>query len=677
MKIRLVKLTIKNFKGIKHLEVNAEKKNVLIEGKNGVGKSTVPDAINWLWYGKNIADSAKFSVNPVWTPDFVDNQRSSGTADKYGFDKNVHVMGDKIHNIETKVSATYDIDGQEVSLSRSIAEKWTKKRGSLEPEFSGYETSYECSDMKCQRSEKGEIREKDFLAYIESIMPEKTARMILNGTYLLSSTVSWQDRRKILASIAGIDADVINRLTVEKTLHKGLANEQKNIAEKKEIEITTLKNAISGSSADKKEELEKLIKLKQTEIDMIDKEIARISNNELTAEKRKEIIEIESELIKAERVNYIPDFDDKINAAKRERNSIVNQIEDLKIEIEQTEKSIEKKEQLNEELKSKNKALLAKSQELAAQLQEIKERAFKGVLICPFTKEQCSQTNALDNAEKLFNKNKAESEESAANDLEVFEKGRKKAVEDRKAFELTIEPLRARIIEKRANIAALEKTLVIANSKLETTIKEKSDYKPEQNPAAAPLKLKIEVLKAEIDSIEKNHAVIIVEYSAKKEAIRKEKAELETQLATIAMESKIKDMIDQAAKDQKEASRLYVEYMKAVENFDKQIVTVANEISSKINGMFSLVEFRMFETLVNGDIKECCIPTIAGVPYEDANTASKINAGIDIANRIGQSFDISAVSFVDNAESIEKILPSVHQSIVCKFSDKDLSINIF
>jgi hypothetical protein len=35
----------------------------------------------------------------------------------------------------------------------------------------------------------------------------------------------------------------------------------------------------------------------------------------------------------------------------------------------------------------------------------------------------------------------------------------------------------------------------------------------------------------------------------------------------------------------------------------------------------------MFETQINGGEAECCEALINGVPFSDANTASKINAG--------------------------------------------------
>ena len=45
---------------------------------------------------------------------------------------------------------------------------------------------------------------------------------------------------------------------------------------------------------------------------------------------------------------------------------------------------------------------------------------------------------------------------------------------------------------------------------------------------------------------------------------------------------------------------------------------------------------------------ECCDTLIKGVPFQDANNAAKINAGIDIINTLTDHYDITAPIFVDN-----------------------------
>ena len=50
--IKLTKLKLQNFKGIKALEIEL-KDQTIIEGKNGSGKTSVFDAYTFLLFGKN------------------------------------------------------------------------------------------------------------------------------------------------------------------------------------------------------------------------------------------------------------------------------------------------------------------------------------------------------------------------------------------------------------------------------------------------------------------------------------------------------------------------------------------------------------------------------------------------------------------------------------------------
>ena len=59
--IKLKKLILENFKGIKELKIDFS--NVTnIFGDNGVGKTTIFDAFTWLMFGKDSTDKKDFSI---------------------------------------------------------------------------------------------------------------------------------------------------------------------------------------------------------------------------------------------------------------------------------------------------------------------------------------------------------------------------------------------------------------------------------------------------------------------------------------------------------------------------------------------------------------------------------------------------------------------------------------
>jgi len=86
-------------------------------------------------------------------------------------------------------------------------------------------------------------------------------------------------------------------------------------------------------------------------------------------------------------------------------------------------------------------------------------------------------------------------------------------------------------------------------------------------------------------------------------------------------------------------------------------------VERKINGMFSIVKFKMFDTLINGGEVETCEAMVNGVPFSDLNNAMKINSGLDIINAICSFERITAPVFIDNAEAVNELLPTRSQMI--------------
>ena len=96
---------------------------------------------------------------------------------------------------------------------------------------------------------------------------------------------------------------------------------------------------------------------------------------------------------------------------------------------------------------------------------------------------------------------------------------------------------------------------------------------------------------------------------------------------------------------------------------------------SRVNSMFSLVRFRLYTYTNDGNPVETCIPLVDGVPYGTANTARRINAGLDIINALQKHFGTSVPVFLDNRERVNEVLPVDAQTIhMFVTSDKELII---
>ena len=69
MKIKLVTLSLKNFKGIKELTINFGTLTTIL-GENATGKSTIFDAFMWVLFGKDSHCRNDFEIQ---TLDFKSN----------------------------------------------------------------------------------------------------------------------------------------------------------------------------------------------------------------------------------------------------------------------------------------------------------------------------------------------------------------------------------------------------------------------------------------------------------------------------------------------------------------------------------------------------------------------------------------------------------------------------
>lgn len=50
--MKILKMKLENFQGVKELEIDPQGESSAIYGDNGTGKSTVYNAFTWLMYGK-------------------------------------------------------------------------------------------------------------------------------------------------------------------------------------------------------------------------------------------------------------------------------------------------------------------------------------------------------------------------------------------------------------------------------------------------------------------------------------------------------------------------------------------------------------------------------------------------------------------------------------------------
>ena len=105
------------------------------------------------------------------------------------------------------------------------------------------------------------------------------------------------------------------------------------------------------------------------------------------------------------------------------------------------------------------------------------------------------------------------------------------------------------------------------------------------------------------------------------------------------------------------------------------IRTKVDMLEGKINAKFKNVNFKLFETQVNGGLNEICEVLVNGVPFNEANLGGKINGGLDIINTLCDHYNVYAPIFIDNRESITKII-DVKSQVINLVVVKDLKLTI-
>lgn len=214
MDIKLKSLMCNNFKGIKHITINADGKNISVFGDNGTGKTSLFDAFLWLLFDKDSSNRKDFGI------------------------KTLDEKGEVIHGLEHEVFAVLLVDDKELSLRKIYKEKWTKRRGEAERILTGHETNYWVDDVPVKKSE--------YQNRISELINEDVFKLLTNIFYF-NQYLKWQERRELLLQIAGDVSDEVVFASSDKLKELKAVIGDKSINDYKKIineRITKLNNEI-------------------------------------------------------------------------------------------------------------------------------------------------------------------------------------------------------------------------------------------------------------------------------------------------------------------------------------------------------------------------------------------------------------------------------------------------
>lgn len=636
--VTLKSLTLTNFKGEKERTTNFNDGVTTITGGNGVGKSRHFDAFIWLLFGKDVQDRKDYEVK-------------------------TRVNGQELHNVECSVSGIIAVDGQDISLKRAFVEDWVKPRGQVERVFKGNHTECWWNDTP--------VNVGEYAKRIEEIIDSSLFKMITNPAFFVN--MGWKLQREQLFQLAGTitDAEIASKNPEFEQLFDKIGD--KSFTDFKR-ELTARKKRLQDELKQIQPRIDQTYKMMpenedfqaiEIEVEKIDNEIADIdkSLSDITTAIRKQY---EREQAKQSRVNVLKSecqqiiFDAKTKAQDKafesnaERRELENAIKDKERDCDAAKKEVIQGQVEIARIHREIANLKAEQDEIRNEWYSENSKSYNGETVCPHCGQQLPES-MIAQARELFNKaqlDKCNNISSKGKQLGERIKDNESKVDE---INKSIEEARKRGETLNNEIKALQSSLVAIPIVAATTIM------PESLPEWVERQTEIKEIEATIST--DSSGVDTTDLQNQKASCNKRRDELVARLSNRDVIKRCESEIINLQERGKELAQQIADAEREEYTIGQFTKTKIEECENRINSMFKVVAFRLFDYTNDGNPIETCIPTIGGVPYGSANTASKLNAGLDIINTLCKFYGVCAPIFIDNRESVNEIVPTGSQII--------------
>lgn len=629
------------FKGISNLKIDF-KHETNIHGENGTGKTTIMDAFMWLLFGKDSTGRKDFNVKTL------DEQNQA------------------IERVEHTVKGIFEIDGVETTLTRTMKDRWVKKKGEEEQTFEGNETAYFWNDVPFKQSQ--------FQARVHELMPEELFKLLTDPMYF--NNLAWKQRRAVLGEVAGkvereeifniIRNDGFDTVALELALKEG-----KTIAEyKSEISVRKkkIKEEMKGIP-DRIDEVKRAIPMPldydmlrgqldgvNSEIKEIDKQLTDFAQadrkaNENYRKQQQRISNLENKLHGAEQARSKEftvkklQFESDITILKRTINHQVEINSQISDERSQLEKSKQNAELAAQTLRNKW------IQKNASEFQMNSSETHCGVCKQELPNLEIKEKELLENFQRLKSDSLARivksGEEQKAN-IEKIEADILKNIEDYENGKKRAQKLEKELSEKELQLSNLIEPL---ETKEEIDLKNEIKFAKENA---------FRIDGVDTNDLQKRKDALEIDAKHLQSELLKEEQTQKANQRVIELEEKEKVLGSELADQEK------IEF--SIEQFTRAEI---EEIDRRTNQLFSIVKFRMFKEQINGGFAETCDCMIDGVPFSDLNSAGKIKAGLDIICTLSKHHDKFAPVFIDNRESVTTIPECLQTQIINLYVNPD------
>lgn len=644
MEIKFKKIRIRNFRGLVSFDANLEGRSVRISGANGLGKSSVADAITWVLFGKDSRRRTAFPIDPV------DDE------------------GRIIHNLDVSVELEMLIDGQPTTLRRRRQEKWVQKRGMTTEQLDGHQTTCYIDGRPLPSS--------DFSSHVDTIVKEELFRALTTPDYFPSLPMDQQYR--LLVKIVGT-----------RTLAEIAAKDEEALKVVDELGQRSLDQYRQGLTYDlqrTRKELE-LIPVRLSEVQGFIEQVKAKGADGKTAQRHAKGIEeklrqVTQEIdsmagvVRAENARY-NDQRAYIQQLRQQRAAIEDRVEKQNRETRTLHQSLvcKAKEELEatEERHTAAKTMLGlherRIKDLEQQLEdfrsrweEVERQSFSWnaeEAVCPTCGQPLPQDQADQKrveAEMRFNERKMQQQDA------LDEEGKKLAASKQRLQDLSAAARQEMYEAERLTPEARERL-----SKAEAEPIEQADYHDASDWQRLTAEIDQRVKELE-QTTQAQEPPQLAALRTEEQGYRKELRLLEQ---TIDRSKQIDGYVRREKELQAQRTTLSGDIARMqtrLEAAERLQLMEANDLQQRVNELFPSVRFRLSRELLNGREVGHCELSVDGVPYSGLSTSERINAGLELINAIARHYRIVAPIVIDNAEAVNQVAPTLGQQILLEVS---------
>ena len=645
--MKLLKLTLENFKGHGLRVVEFSPTITRVYGANGTGKTSLFDSFCWM----------------LWAKD-SDDRTQSGNVSFYPFDPDK--QGEVLHNVVVKVEAVVEIDGAQHVLCRTMQEKWPTPNGTELPRFTGNETKLYIDGLA--------VKANQFDAFVKENINPEMFKLTSNPWYF--PTLHWKEQRRILMELVGdiSNDDVLAADASLEPLRNELASrkpedckklwQQQQKAAVKDLEKTVLLINENRkhlpqieNEAEVKADLEaqRLMLMKPLEKAMQEK--ADILSGTAVSKKQAEakVLKAKLDVIRAEQREKIAavrkPFDEQIAALEAEAKTAAETVKPYRQTVVNLDNAIRENEE--------------KLKVLQDSWQAVDAEEFNDVCPCchrPYPPEQIADQRAA------FNRSKAERlEKIEADGNALFDKNEE---------------------NKAQRDAAMKEVQRLSKLDLEMPDKRSEIMKQREEAVQAlpPMENRQDWFEASEDLKRINHEIEELHIDVKLKLMDAEKAienaqkpvgDIDVRLAEIKAAEATRALITDYTKQQQTLREQHDELalkLSLIKKFDEIKAVMTTE---KVKAILPGMDFKLFNyNNTNEGYTETCELVKDGKPYANLSNGEKIAVGCELIAAISKHYGVSNPVWIDNAEATTKHLETNGQAILLRVSAADAELRI-